>query len=69
MATVGPAGDTAIDTRVGAPTVSTSLGEVTPFKLAVIEEVPVATPVARPAALTVATLGVPEVQVAVAVKF
>ena len=69
MAMVGPAGDTAIETRVGAPTVSTSPGEVIPFKVAVIDEVPVATPVARPAALMVATLGVPEVQVAVAVKF
>ena len=59
----GLIGVTAIDWSVAAVTVSTSTGEVTPVKLAVMLLVPVPTPVARPAALIVATVVVPEFQV------
>ena len=51
---LGLAGVTAIDWRVAAVTVST-VEPVTPLSVAEIVEVPAATPVASPAALTVAT--------------
>ena len=61
-------GVTAIDTTVAAVTVKVAAGEVTPPKVAVIAEVPAATPVARPVFNpTSATVGVPEFQVADAV--
>ena len=49
LAIDGLAGVTAIDCSVAAVTVSTSAGEVTPLKLAVMLLVPAATPVAIPA--------------------
>jgi hypothetical protein len=42
---------------------------VTPFRLAVIFVVPCATPLAKPAALIVAVVGVPEIQAAVEATF
>ena len=42
------AGVTAIDTTVAAVTVKVAAGEVTPPKVAVMADVPAATPVARP---------------------
>ena len=53
----------AIDWSVAAVTVSTSAGEVTPVRLAVMLLVPVTTPVAKPAVVIVATVVVPEVHV------
>ena len=64
----GPTGVTTIDTSVAAVTVSVSPGLVTPLKAAVICVVPVPTPVASPALVIVATVGVPEVHVAWLVK-
>ena len=62
------AGVTAIDTTVAAVTVKVTAGEVCPAKVAVMVEVPAATPVARPVVdTTVATLGVPDFQIADAV--
>jgi hypothetical protein len=60
----GLTGVTAIDTSVAAVTVSMSPGLVTPFSAAVICEAPAPTPVARPPEVTVATLVVPDTQVA-----
>ena len=59
----GLPGVTAIVTNVAAVTVSGSPGLVTPPSVAVICDVPTPIPVANPAALTVATLGVPDVHV------
>jgi hypothetical protein len=59
----GLTGVTAIDCSVAAVTVSVSPGLVTPLKAAVICVVPVPTPVASPALVIVATVGVPEVHV------
>ena len=59
----------AIDWSVAAVTVSTSAGEVTPVRLAVMLLVPVPTPVAKPAVVIVATVVVPEVQVTWLVMF
>ena len=58
----GFAGVTAIDCRVAAVTVST-VEPVTPPNVALIVEVPVATAVARPAAVMVADAGVADAQV------
>ena len=69
MAIVGFDGVTAIDTSVAAVTVSVAVLLVTPFELAVIAEVPVAIPVARPAVVIVATLGVAEFHAVVPVRF
>ena len=52
----------AMDCSVGAVTVNVKVLEVTPLSVAVIFELPVPTPVARPAALMVATVGVVEFQ-------
>ena len=59
----------AIDWRVAAVTVSTSAGDVTPVRLAVMLLVPVPTPVAKPAVVIVATDVVPEVHVTWLVMF
>ena len=59
----------AMDCSTAGVTVKVSVFEVTPLELAVIADVPVATAVARPAALMVATAGVAEFQVAVLVRF
>ena len=53
----GLTGVIAMDFNVAAVTVSTSAGEVTPVRLAVMLLVPVPTPVAKPAAVIVATGG------------
>jgi hypothetical protein len=59
------AGVTAIDTTVAAVTVKVVAGEVTPPKVAVITDVPAATPVARPVFNPIsATPGVAEFQLA-----
>ena len=50
---------------IPAATVNTAAGLVMPFKLAVIFVVPDVRPLAKPAALMLATAGVPEVQLAV----
>jgi hypothetical protein len=60
------AGVTAIELKVLAATVSVAV-PVTPFIVAVTDDVPAATAVARPAALTVATFDVPLAQEAAAV--
>ncbi len=65
--TLGDGGVTAIDFTVAAVTVSVTGVEVTPPKLAVIADVPVATPVARPAGLIIAVDVVAEVQLTVLV--
>lgn len=66
----GFAGVTAIDTSVGAVTVTVSVVEpVTPPETALIVLVPAATPVANPPAVIVATLVVTELQVTELVKF
>jgi hypothetical protein len=64
----GFAGVTAIDCSVGAVTVNT----VDPTRapdVALIELVPIATPVAKPPAVIVATPGVADAQVTEAVRF
>jgi hypothetical protein len=66
FATVGVAGVTAIETKFGV-TVNTAIFEVTPESVAVMFEVPTATPVARPVAEIVAVAGVAEFQVTVEV--
>jgi hypothetical protein len=64
LATDGFAGATAIDCRTGAAvTVSVAAGEVTPCNVAVMFEVPAATPVANPPAEIVATEVLEEAQV------
>jgi hypothetical protein len=55
--------------RVAAVTVKVNEFEVTALEKAVMVEVPMFTAVARPAVLMVATAGVPEVHVAVLVRF
>ena len=64
----GFAGVTAIDTSVGAVTVSVVEPLIAP-EVALIVLVPVATPVANPPAVIVATVVVCELHVAVLVKF
>ena len=68
FATEGLAGVTAIDWRAAAETVMT-VDPVTPDRVAVIDDVPVATAVARPVALMVATDGVADAQVTRFVMF
>jgi hypothetical protein len=65
-ATLAVAGVTATDVTVLPVTVSVALPAL-PLTVAVTVVEPAATPVARPAALTVPTLGVPVAQVAVVV--
>jgi hypothetical protein len=62
------AGVTAIETRTGWPTVSVAEPVVDP-EVAVIVEVPTATPVARPPAAMVATDAGDELQVALLERF
>ena len=62
----GLTGVTAIDDSVAAVTVSTSAGDVTPLRLAVMLLVPTAAPVARPPAVIVAMAGEAEDHVTVA---
>ena len=69
LAIDGLTGVMAIDWSVAPVTVSTSTGEVTPVRLAVILLVPVPTPVASPAALIVATVVVAEFHVTWLVMF
>jgi hypothetical protein len=69
LAIDGLTGVTAIDTSVGPTTVSVSGGLVTPLNAAVICDVPIATPLARPAELIVATVVVADTHVACVVKF
>jgi hypothetical protein len=69
LAIDGLAGVTAIDTSVAAVTVNVSGGLVTPPNAAVICEMPVATPLARPPAVIVATLVVADTHVAWLVRF
>ena len=64
----GFAGVTAIDCNVAAVTVSTVDPEIDD-DVAVIVEVPTPAPLARPAALIVAVMVVPEVQVTLEVRF
>jgi hypothetical protein len=64
----GFAGVTAIDTNVAAVTVKV-VDPVMPPETALITLVPVATPVANPPAVIVATVVIAELQVAVPVKF
>jgi hypothetical protein len=66
LATVGFAGVTAIDTSVGAVTVSVATLLVMPAIAAVIFVAPVASVVANPELLMVATPVADELQVAVA---
>jgi hypothetical protein len=68
LATDGLTGVTAIDCRVAAATVRVVEPVTTP-DVAVIVEVPTATPVAKPAAVIVAVAGVAELQVTLPVKF
>ncbi len=60
---------TAIDTNVGAVTVMTDAGDVTPLSVAVMLLVPTATAVASPLVEIVATDVVAEAHVTVAVIF
>jgi hypothetical protein len=66
-AIVAVAGETAIETRTGAVTVSTADPVFDPLA-AVMEEVPAAFAVARPARAMVATVGLEEFQIAVLVR-
>ena len=68
LAMLGLAGVTAIDCRTAAVTVST-VEPVTPPSVALMVEVPAATPVASPAAVMVATEVVAEAQVTWLVRF
>ena len=63
LAIDGLAGVTAIDFSFAAVTVSTSTGEVTPLKPAVMALVPSARPVARPPLVMLAVAGVADFQV------
>ena len=58
-----------MDCSTAGVTVKVNVFEVTPPEPAVIADVPVATAVARPAALIVATVGVAEFHAAVLVRF
>ena len=69
LAIEGLLGVTAIETRVAAVTVSVTAGLVTLPNAAEMFDVPVATPVARPEEVIVATAGVAEFQVAALVRF
>ena len=62
LATLGLAGVTAIDSSTAAVTVRT-VDPVTPLSVALIVDVPVPTPVARPALVIVATDAVAEAHV------
>ena len=64
----GLTGVTAIDTSVAAVTVNVSAGLVTPPNAAVICELPIATPLAKPVELIVATDVVPDTHVACELK-
>jgi hypothetical protein len=64
----GLVGVTAIDTSSGAKTVSVSGGLVTPVSDAVICEVPIPVPVARPPDVIVATVVVPDTQLTCVVR-
>ena len=68
FATDPVAGVTAIETSAGAVTVMVLLLLIAPW-VAVIVDVPAATPVARPLALMVAIEGADDDHVAVAVRF
>jgi hypothetical protein len=68
VATLGVGGVTAMDDTVFAVTVSAAV-PLMPLTVAVIVVEPAATPVARPAALTVAVAVLEELHVAVAVTF
>ena len=65
----GLGGVTAMDDSVAAVTVSTSMGEVTPLRLAVMLLVPTPVLVARPPEAMVATVVVTEFHVTVLVMF
>ena len=65
----GLTGVTAIDTSAAAVTVNVSAGLVTPPNAAVICELPTPAPVAKPAAVIVATEVVPDTHVAWLVRF
>jgi hypothetical protein len=69
FATEGFVGVTAIDANVAGVTVSVALLLVTPLDVAVMFDVPVASVVAKPAELIVATEVVAEFHVALLVKF
>ena len=69
LAIAGFAGVTAMDTKVGAVTVSTSTGLTTLPSVAVMLLVPWTIPVAKPAAVMVATEVFEEAQVALVVMF
>jgi hypothetical protein len=69
LAIDGLLGATAIETNVAAVTASVAALLVTPPDIAVMLDVPVATPVAKPAELIVATEGAAEFHVAIAVRF
>ena len=64
---VGSCGVMAIETRTAAVTVRT-VEPVIPPEVALMVDVPVATPAARPVPLTVAVAGVSEAQVALEVR-
>ena len=68
-AMLGLAGVTVIDWRIGAGVTVSIVAPVMPLRLAVMEEVPVATAVASPVAEMVATEGVAEAQVTWLVRF
>jgi hypothetical protein len=68
LAIDGFAGVTAMETSVGGVTVSV-VEPVTPFSVAEIEEVPVATAVARPPVLMVATEVVADAHITLLVRF
>jgi hypothetical protein len=68
LVTVGFEGVTAIDWSVAAVTVSVAEPFIVP-DVALMVEVPTPAPVARPAAVIVATVVVPELHVAVLVRF
>jgi hypothetical protein len=66
---LGLVGVTAIEVSVAGVTTKDTVGLVMPFTVAVIPEVPILTPVARPVLTMVATAVLEEAQVAVDVKF
>jgi hypothetical protein len=68
-ATLAGFGVTAIDTSVGAVTVSCAVPEMVPDFAVIVTGPPAFTPVARPAALIVAIVVLLELHVAVLVRF
>ncbi len=66
MLTPGP--EICSDVRIAVVTVRLAAGDVTPPNVAVMFEAPIDTPLARPAALRVATAGVADVQVVCEVR-